>query len=150
MIKHFNIRELVPRHIYNLRGEEAWGLLDYTALKTLEWLRENLGACTVNNWNSGGRKEQSGLRTFEYYIRDKNMTKPQAMEAIGLSNSQHKYGRAFDCTFSNCNAEQVRHWIKEHWCESGFDWAITLEENVSWVHFDTRNQPENKVYLFKP
>lgn len=150
MIKYFKIEELVPHHVYTTRGNKAWELLDVRALKTLEWLRENLGPCVVNNAHAGGKYSQSGLRTFEFYMQDGVTTRQQAHEKISLSNSQHKYGRAFDCKFSKYNAEQARHWIKEHWCESGFDWAITLEEGVSWLHFDVRTQPTNKVYTFKP
>lgn len=150
MIKYFKIEELVPKHIYASRGQKAWELFDYSALKTLEWLRENLGACIVNNWTSGGQYSQSGLRTFEFYMQDGKTSATKAHELVSLSNSQHKYGRAFDCKFSKYTAEQARQWIKENWHKSGLPWAITLEEDVSWLHFDVRNQPENRVYSFKP
>jgi len=141
VIKYFKIYELVPQPIYDKRGEKAWQLLDYRALKTLEWLRESLGQCTVNNWYWDGQYSQSGFRTEEAYIRDSAYLK---------SLSQHKYGRAFDCKFKDYTAEEARQWILEEWENSGFDWPITLEEDVSWLHFDVRNRPENKVYTFKP
>ena len=133
VIRYFKIQELVPRDVYNTRGEKAWQLFDYRALKTLEWLRENLGSCTVNDWLWGG------LRTYEFYMQDGYTTKAEALNKIALSYSQHKYGRAFDCKFRNISAEDARQWIKDNWRKSGFDWAITLEEGVSWLHFDVRN-----------
>lgn len=150
MIKYFGIRELVPREVYNARGEKAWQLLDYRAIKTLEWLRENLGSCTVNDWPWGGTFSQSGLRTAEFYLQQSYTMATEANAKIAKSFSQHKYGRAFDCKFKNHTAEEARQWIKENWESSGFDWGITLEEGVSWLHFDTRNQPKNEVYTFWP
>lgn len=150
MINYFQIHELVSSEVYYTRGEKAWQLFDFRALKTLEWLRENIGSCTVNDWKWGGDLSQSGLRTYEFYMQDGFTMKPQALEKLSDSFTQHKYGRAFDCKFRDSDAESVRQWIKDNWHKSGFDWAITLEEGVSWVHFDVRNQPENIVYSFKP
>ena len=149
MLDHFSIKELVPEHIYLQRGEKAWQLIDWRALKTLEWLRKELGYITVNDWAWGGDFCQSGLRTHEFYLQF-DYTIEQGYEKISKSLSQHKFGRAFDCKFREHSAEYVRQWIKDNWHRSGFDWAITLEEDVSWVHFDVRNQLENKVYSFKP
>lgn len=150
MIKHFSIQELVPEHIYNSRGEKAWQLLDYRALKTLEWLRINLGSCVVNDWSWGGDFSQSGLRTHEFYMQNNKYPLRKAYQLIALSLSQHRFGRAFDCKFKEHTAEEARQWIKDNWHTSGLDWAVTLEEDVSWLHFDCRSQKDNIVYSFHP
>lgn len=150
MIKHFSIKELVPEHIYDTWGENSWWFLDYRACKTLEWVREHLGSCVVNDWPWGGSYSQSGLRTFEFYMQNNLRPIYIAKEKIAMSNSQHKYGRGFDCKLANCTAEEARQYIKDNWEEHGLDWAITLEEGVSWLHFDCRNQKENRVYTFNP
>jgi hypothetical protein len=148
MINFFSITELVPEHIFKQRGQRAWELFDYRALLTLEWLRANLGKCMVNDWKVGGQYSQSGLRTFEFYMQDGKTSAAVAHKKISESLSQHKFGRAFDCKFEDYTAEQARQFIKDNWESSGFDWAITLEEGVNWLHFDTRLQKENKVYTF--
>ena len=148
MIKYFKIEELVPRHIYNAWGDSAWWFLDYRALKTLEWVREHLGPCTVNDWLWGGSYEQSGLRTFEFYMQDDITTKDTAKLQIAMSCSQHKYGRGFDSKLQNYTAEEARQYIKDNWEEHGLGWPITLEEGVSWLHSDTRNREGNGVYTF--
>ena len=112
MINYFGIEELVPRSIYNRRGDKAWQLLDMQTLQTLEWLRENLGQCTVNNWKWGGNFSQSGLRTFEIYMQDGFTMVNEAKLKMADSLSQHKYGRAFDCKFKDYTAEEARQWIK--------------------------------------
>ncbi len=151
MINNFILQELVPRHVYNQFGEKSWWFLDYKTLKTLEWLRYFNGSCTVNNWCWGGDFDQRGLRTYDFYMQNGDLTPIYiAKEKIAESFSQHKYGRAFDCSFKDYTAEEVREFIKQAWEEDGYDWPITLEEDVSWLHFDTRLQPENKVYTFKP
>lgn len=48
--KRFKAYELVPRKLYELRGEKAIQLLDKELLITLDFISEQLGATTVNNW----------------------------------------------------------------------------------------------------
>ena len=152
MINHFSIQELVPEHVYVKYGEKAWWFLDRRAIKTLEWVRDHLGRCTVNNWSWGGEYSQSGLRTFEFYMQGSNRLRPDyiAKQMIADSFSQHKHGRAFDCKLANHSADEARDYIKNNWELFGLGWALTLEEDVSWLHFDCRNRPDKKVYTFKP
>lgn len=150
MIDNFIIQELVPEHVFNKRGEKAWQLFDWRALKTLEWLREELGPCIVNNWHIGGAYSQSGLRTHEMYMQDTKTPAYIAHIDISESYSQHKYGRAFDCKFQRVSAEEAREYIKKYWPACGLGWPITIEEDVSWLHFDCRSQAENLVYSFQP
>lgn len=127
--KYFEIHELVPKHIYESRGERAWELLDERALRTLDLLRDRFGPVTVNNYAFGGSREWSGLRTAQspYYSE----------------TSQHSFGRAFDCLFRNVQAEAVRAYILRH----RDDFYITgLELNVAWLHFDCRNADKIKVF----
>ncbi|MCP3921287.1 MAG: hypothetical protein GY714_01750 [Desulfobacterales bacterium] len=149
MIRHFSIKELVPKHIYEQWGDMSWWFLDFRAIKTLEWLRDELGSCTVNNWAWGGSYDQSGLRTYQFYQQNSLTPKYIAKELVAESFSQHKYGRAFDCKFTNHKAEDVREFIKTNWNIYGYEWPITIEEDTNWVHFDTRNRPYHKVYTFK-
>lgn len=150
MLDNFIIQELVPEHVYNQRGDKAWQLLDFQALLTLQWLRDHLGPTTVNNWHVGGNYSQSGLRTFEMYQQDSNTPAYIAHIDISESYSQHKYGRGFDCKFKLYTAEEARHYIQTYWAAIGLEWPITIEEDVDWLHFDTRCQPENLVYTFQP
>lgn len=151
MIRNFVVQELVPKHIFLKRGLKSWQLLDWRAIKTLEWVRDHLGQTTVNNWHVGGNYSQSGLRTFEIYMQGGDLT-PDYIAHIKISESlsQHKFGRAFDCKLKNHTAEEAREYIKNNWDLFGLGWAVTLEEDVGWLHFDCRTQPDKKVYTFKP
>ena len=123
--KWFAIHELVPRHIFELRGEKAWQLLDEKALRTLDALRERYGSIKVNDYYWGGEREWSGLRTPGnlYYSQ----------------TSQHTFGRAFDCLFKKESAGKIRNDILLNPNHETFKYINAIELNVSWLHFDTRN-----------
>ena len=156
MIDGFSIEELVPKDIYERRGEKAWQLFDLNALLVLEWLKQSFprGTATVNNWKWGGKFQQSGLRTFDFWLGRESLfddvRHAKALTAMNKSLTQHKYGRAFDVKFSQYEAAYIREWIKANWHTSGFEFAITLEEGVSWLHFDTRPRDDWKVHTFNP
>lgn len=135
--KNFIIQELVDSEAYKKRGDKAWELLDPMTLATLQFFRMKFGSCMVNNWHKGGEYEWRGLRgpACEEYSRF----------------SQHVFGRAFDCTFKDATAEEVRQWVKKYWVSDGmYDMygPITMEDGVSWFHFDTR-QISEKISSFK-
>jgi hypothetical protein len=122
--EHFAIHELVPPEIYNDRGEKAWESLDSRALVTLDQLRKAYGPITVNNWFWGKDRVASGLR-----IPGQKEYRP---------NSQHTFGRAFDCVFSKINPEIVRQEILRN--QDMFPYIMSIELNTTtWLHFDVRN-----------
>jgi hypothetical protein len=129
--KHFKIYELVPQHVYEDRGEKAWALLDDRALIFADYLREQFGSATINDWWWLGKNQWRGVRTSgsPYY-------RPY---------SQHSFGRALDIIFKGTSAENVRTWLKENVTEWQVDtgiMSITLEEGVGWLHIDFRNAPD--------
>lgn len=130
--RHFEIRELVPRHVYEERGEKAWMLLDERALVMLDLLRDKYGSITINDWAWGGTNQWRGLRT--------------EVSPVGSQYSQHRFGRAFDLKFKDISAEEVR----IHILGNKKDWPYvhSLELGTSWLHFDVRNcEP---IMTYKP
>jgi len=127
---HFKIQELVPKHVYEARGDKAWELLDKDALKMIDGLREAFGVMTVNNWDRGGERNWSGLRTSDspYYS----------------PYSQHSFGRAFDCIFTSRTAQQVRQAILNN--RDDFPLVMGMELDTSWLHVDTRNTYRIKTF----
>lgn len=129
---HFALYELVPRHVYEERGDKAWEALDDRMLRSLDYLRELYGSITVNNWYWGGNREWSCLRTpgSPYY-------KPY---------SQHSFGRSADCIFKRVTAEKVRQDILANPDTEAFQLIMSLELDVTWLHFDVRNCKRIKTY----
>lgn len=126
--EHFSAHELVPRQVYEDRGEKSFQLIDKNLLRFIDFLRNKFGSATINNWYWGGDREWSGLRTADspYFSQ----------------YSQHTLGRAVDIVFKDYTAEEVRFWLKanvEEWILVTGVLSITIEEGVSWLHIDFRN-----------
>ncbi len=121
--KHFGIKELVSKKVYEDRGTKAWGLLDERALKTLDALRDRFGSTTVNDWSWGGANQYRGFR------------EPGC--SVGRQYSQHRFGRGFDCSFRDIKAEAVQQYILDN--PDHFPLISSIEVGVSWLHFDVRN-----------
>lgn len=130
--KYFKIEELVDKKTFNIRGERAWQLIDDRLIYSIDSLREKFGKITINNWNSGGDREWSGLRTVDspYYSR----------------YSQHTFGRAADLLFSNADVEEVRKYILAN--KDLFPYITGVELGTSWLHIDIRNATQ--YYTFNP
>lgn len=126
---HFAIHELVPPAVFQERGESAWQLLDDRLLMTLDRLRERYGSITVNNYEWGGPREWSGLRTPDspYY----------------RIFSQHTYGRAADCQPKNVTIEEIQRDIQAFPNHRAFELINSMElgtlEPEPWLHIDVRN-----------
>ena len=130
--RYFKVQELVPPSIYKQMGDRALILLDDRALITLDKLRVKLGICIVNDWCFGGQFEQSGLRT------------PEAPEYS--PTSQHAFGRAMDSKFQDHTAEEVRKFVINN--RSKFPYISFIETDISWFHFDVRN--DERLTLWSP
>lgn len=130
--KHFAIHELVPRAVYNDRGEKAWELLDDRLLITLDRLRERYGKMKMNDYFWGGSNQWRGLRTPDspYYSK----------------YSQHTFGRAGDPIFQEVTAEKVRQDLRDNPDDPCFEYIQSVELGVSWFHFDVRNCIRIKTY----
>lgn len=134
---YFQIHELVPPHVFEQRGEKAWELLDDRMILSIDALKKRFpnGTMTINNYYWGGNRKWSGLRTAGFY---------PSVERYDASYSQHKYGRAFDCVFSDYDINEVREYVKSH--PEEFPYLTGIEEGVSWFHGDTRNYEGIKLF----
>lgn len=131
---HFIIEELVSKELFKLKTEEElWKLFSPEILESLAFIREKLGKrITVNNWHKGGVFNNRGFRP-------KNCK-------IGAKNSAHKEGKAIDFDVEDMTAEEVRDWLIEN--QDELPYPLRYEKDVSWVHIDTRNNTNEKLYGF--
>lgn len=139
--KNFAITELIGRKVYEYHGDYySWFLLDETALRVLQALRDEFGPCVVNDWNSGGKFRESGLRN--------------RYTDTGAHNSAHKFGRAFDCKFKNYSADEVREAVlkdEKKWLDLGLTRFEDGAYAKTWFHFDTMpNKVTGKIQIIKP
>jgi len=130
---HFDIKELVSPCVYEERGElKSWMLFDERALLTLDQLKKappnfksngKYGSVIVNDWSWGGDYKWSGFRTPD---------SPHYRQW-----SRHSFGKAFDCKFSDCSAEEMREYVKAN--KDKFPYLTEIENGVSWFHFACSN-----------
>ena len=134
--KYFDIRELVPIHVWEERGEKAWQLLDRGELITIDTLREDKGKIKINDWlwntNPKTQRQWSGLRT--------------SASPYGSIYSQHRFGRATDKIMLECSANEARAHILDN--PDRFPYVKGVELGISWVHTDSRNC--NGIMKFYP
>lgn len=139
-MEKFDISEIVPPDVYYALGDAAWHLFDSNLLHGAGYLRKRFGPAICNNWKSNGRFEWSGLRT------------PKAPKGIYSPTSQHTVNKdhlcsALDLKFANYTADQVRAEIKR---DNNIPFITRIEDDVNWVHIDTKPSKESGVYFFKP
>jgi hypothetical protein len=130
--KHFQIQELVPKDIYEKRGDKSWELINPKLIEMIDLLKEDFpnGTITINNWSWGGDRNESGLRTdnCDNYS----------------PTSQHSLGNAVDMIFSEYTADYIRMVVKTN--PDRYPMVKGIETFISWVHLDCRNSEEVKIF----
>jgi hypothetical protein len=128
--KYLQLQEVLPRDTYYRLEADGklhlgWYFFDERVLWTADKLREMYGPITVNTWHKGGLTKYRGWRPGD--------------SEVGSEYSQHKFGRALDCTFKNSTAETIRLEIMANKWPVHFQHITCIEAEVSWLHFDVRN-----------
>lgn len=140
---YFTLDELVCPDVYNHFGAAAWQFFDSRLLITIDVIRQKLGRpMFVNDWQVHGTFTQSGFRCLKCGIVKDAIIKDQ------LYCSPHMRGQAVDFHVQGMTGEEVRQWIIKY--GNLWPYPIRLEDGVSWVHLDTVDAEQGKVYLFKP
>lgn len=134
--KNFILEELVCPHVFRKYGEQAWTFFDYRILMVLDFIRDQLGATYVNNWDMGGNYSQRGLRCIQC-----NLVKKAIKNNI-LYESAHLRGQAFDFKVKNKTYSKVNLWIISNPIHIPF--PIRMEKNTKgWSHVDVCNDGKN-------
>ncbi len=62
--QYFDLRELICEEIYThpTIGDRSIDFINANAISVLDDLRREFGAITINNWHSGGHRNNSGFR----------------------------------------------------------------------------------------
>lgn len=142
MTDYFDLQELVCPEVFHKYGQVAWTFFDAKLFAVILSLRQRLNKpIYVNNWQINGSHTQSGFRCIQCEIVK------QAIAENRLYVSAHMTGQALDFSVEGLIAQEVRDYIIKN--KNIWPYPIRLEDKVSWVHLDTRNDgSENKVILF--
>ena len=132
--KHLIIQEIVPPVLYDMmtNPKQLFALFDEQLLIGADWLRNRYGPMACNNWHLGGDFKWSGFRTIgsPHYS----------------PGSMHSVGKALDLKFSKIAAEEIRADLRKL---EYVPHITRIEDNVSWLHIDTKRTNSNKLYFFK-
>tara|TARA_R110000764_G_scaffold218687_1_gene306182 strand:+ start:25 stop:480 length:456 start_codon:yes stop_codon:yes gene_type:complete len=143
----FCIEELISETVFNKYFQDSWQFIDADLLKCLLIIRVGLSSSiTINNWKSGGKFSQRGLRENNCPMVAKKTKEGK------LYLSAHTMGKALDFDVKGYTATEVREWIVDN--AEKFPCKIRLENElngkpISWIHLDVfQNKKNPKVYLF--
>lgn len=136
--KYFSIKELVCKHTFDRWGESSWQFLDTDYLHTLLVIRRDIlkVGMLCNNWHIGGNFSQRGFRCNICPLVA-NATKKGR-----LYLTSHANGCAGDFTPANMTAKEARDKIKLN--SHLLPYPIRLENDVTWLHFDTYDYLNDK------
>jgi hypothetical protein len=138
---NFSLTELLPPEIIQRFGDRGLMLLTPMCLISLQQLRNRFGRMLANIPSRS--MTQRTLRTVEFYY---NREKPKggnweerALKAYAAYWGQHKLGNGMDITFLDTPLAEVIAYIESNPDE--FPFITFIELDVTWLHFDCRNQP---------
>lgn len=139
--EHFGIKELVSPVVYNRWGEQAWMFFDADILKDLDTIRETFGhPIIINNWSTGGKLKQCGLRSnMDDIVKNKQT----------LYLSAHTMGKGFDLhtyyddnrLWEHCYDLILKKKLKKM---NGLE---DYKKTNGWVHIQSSNIKGN-IYIF--
>lgn len=136
---HFDIREFVPKVIYNKYGTKSIWFIDPRLIEGMELIRTFFNAqVTINNWHIGGNLQNRGFRMPD--------------SKVGASLSQHKFGRAADFNVKGLASDEVYDQLLDNWKD--FAPIFTTMENKDftrgWTHIDLRHTNQDDVLIVNP
>jgi len=140
--KHFGIKELVPKDLYNKyssRGDDFLFqvIFDERLLRLIDIIRDEFGSMTVCDWSWGGASQYRGYRPPDC--------------SVGAALSQHRFGRAVDMIPKDIMPNEMRKKIIAD--QNSDKWKVIggLEMDITWFHVDVRARTnDNKINLFYP
>lgn len=126
--KYFKIHELVPKSLFDKKGEACWRYIPVAIIESIDKLKERFpeGSMTINNYFWGGTRNWSGLRTSD--------------SPYFSATSMHSFMMAVDIVFSKYTPDEVRKDIMDN--PKVYPYIKGLELEVDWVHLDVRNEDE--------
>jgi hypothetical protein len=140
---HFDLREFVPKAIWDEYGEKSTWFVDPRLIEGAEWLRSFFGEpIIINNWHTGGSFQNRGFRP-------PNTT-------VGARLSQHKFGRAIDFNVQGVTSDAVYDALSNPgaWSLVAQHTAFTTMESKyfakTWCHIDLRQTRSNQLLIVNP
>jgi hypothetical protein len=159
---NFVVQEFVPRETWERWGtnsiwfirKELVELMQFTKLFLSDYFGEEIYV-VMNNWHTGGVRDDSGYRPPSSYGPSGEFKKNP------LSESLHRQGCATDSKYfvkrggklEEIPADVIRNIITQHEAEFMAAGLTTIEDaafSPSWLHMDIRWTGLNRILIVKP
>jgi len=137
-LKHFCVKEFVPKHVYSMLGEHAIHLMYTPLLRDLDSIRTHINKpITINDWAFGGELNYSGFRPIDCHV--------------GAELSQHKIGKAVDIRVEGYTPDDLADYIIKY--QSRYPSIRRIENpefTPSWTHIDCKPTHRDDIHVFTP
>ena len=153
--QNFDIREFVPKEIYDAFGDNSIWFINPTLYAIAEFYKRFFKELfkaddvfiVINNWHLGGPHHFRGYRPITY--------------TEGGKNSQHRLGNAFDCDIlvvkdskktevSYADVQQIIIKNQQQFFNVGVRAIEDTAIATTWLHTDCRPHREQKILIVKP
>ena len=126
--KNFSAQEILPKHWWLTHGPSGLRVMDKRIIDANQAVRDRQGkGRKVNDWASGGNRNQSGLRV-------------PGMSHYNLL-SMHSWGKALDSISNTIPHEELWEDIitnPDDFWEMGFTCIESINRAPTWLHGDCR------------
>ncbi len=142
--KRFRAYEFVPPEIHEALGARSLSyVMDVRTLITADQLRTFFGVpIIINDWY--WKREQGVAR--KDWLTQRGYRLPKSK--VGAKYSQHRFGRALDCTLIGISPTEARDVVVNH--PAQFPYVTRVEDAVNWLHVDCANIFHHGIKLFQP
>lgn len=169
--KHFDVREFVPKDVYDRFGQQSWQFVSDAIVKmtnfaydffTNYYKQKDLTvdhiSILINNWHLGGTFENRGLRTIGYINSQVAKGIKTAMLSQHVGGSTNAVDLNIIITYKGgrkltVNSDEIWSVIFEHQKEFIAAGLTTLEDKSmtkGWTHCDCRHTGLDTLYIVKP
>jgi len=135
--KYFDLREFIPKDIYEINGEDSINLIDKRCIYAAYAFRIEFGTISINDWLYGGDVNFRGYR-------------PENCP-IGVKRSMHKKGQAVDLVFLDTSIESVKRAVQRDNYYWRYVVGITrIELGTPHLHIDFKETNNDEIEWFHP
>lgn len=126
--KNFTLEEFINPNDFAEHKEASIELIDPKIIQIAQFIRDDTGlAVTINDWHTGGKFKESGLR--------------EQNTKTGSKKSAHKTGHAIDVKIKGWGGKEWYEYVKKNAKKLYQLGARRIEDKslaTTWLHIDTK------------
>lgn len=170
-MKNFDVRELVPKEVFDRFGEKSWQFVSAQLMRVLnfthaffnDYAKKNIPGVVkvtilINNWHTGGTFQWRGLRTVNYILEQIKKGVKTAMLSQHVGGSTNASDINVVLHYANGKTEimasdKVYDIIianQKAFIEAGLTTLENKAMTQGWTHMDCRYTGLNELFIVEP